>query len=201
MAKILIVIPIGSKGIYPQCFQSVYNMDTSEHECHLELIPGYEAAEARNFGVRKAVDGGYSHILFVDSDVVVPKQTVNHLIEDDPSYILGYYVHRPDPSKVNITKLGEYNYIDMYTVAEMEKMRSEGWQHFEIHGGGAGCVLAKVDVVKEFLPRPFQWVHYDNGGVLSEDLRMCNVLSGAGYTILSDARVNCGHILEKTYNS
>ena len=196
MPRVLIAVPT-FENIYPDTFKSRYDLD-KPCECMFEFVRGYDCATARNNIAEKAKELGATHVLMVDSDVVLPKDALVNLMAHDVDVCFGYYAHRnranDDTQKTNLCKLGELNYTNQFTFAEIAAKTEE---MFRVHGGGMGCALIKTDVFRK-LPYPwYDWVNYGdaNRGMLSEDLYFCALCRTSKIPIWADVRVGCGHLL------
>ena len=209
MSRVLIAIPT-FESILPDTFKALWDMDRP-CECDFDFVRGYDCATARNRIAQKALDGGYGHVMMVDSDVTPPKDALANLLSHDVDCVSGFYLHRNaanEPSdracvcKLHDAKGKEYfNYPieSEYTVSELADMRERGEHLVEIHGGGMGCVLVKTDVFRRVRYPWFDWVNYrdDRRGMLSEDLYFCEELRKKGIPRHVDTRVACGHLFRK----
>ena len=208
--KILIAIPaFDERAIFTKCYESIWKMDKCGAETELYFATGYDCATARNKMAQHAMDVGADYILMVDSDTVVPEDTIRNMLDDPKDVCLGYYAHRDDNNiysgRTNICRLyqpdGEeyFNYPgeSEYTGAEMRQARESGQYKIRVHGGGMGCAFIKTDVFRTLTYPWYDWVNYadDHRGMLSEDLYFCEQLKYKRIPIYTDSRVGCGHIL------
>ena len=195
--KILIAVPT-FETIYPDTFKSIYELDPNGHQVVFDFVRGYDCATARNNIVAKAKNEKADYVLMVDNDVVLPRNALVNLLEDSKDVCLGYYAHRTGQSayngKVCIYKLGEYNFTQLYTADDMKTLRENGKYKVQVHGGGMGCALIRVDVFERIQYPWFDWVNYKTIGQLSEDLYFCVQCKNADIPIHVDTRVGCGHI-------
>lgn len=195
--KILIAVPT-FETIYPDTFKSIYELDPNGHQVVFDFVRGYDCATARNNIVAKAKNEKADYVLMVDNDVVLPRNALVNLLEDSKDVCLGYYAHRTGQSayngKVCICKLGEYNFTQLYTADDMKTFRENGEYKVQVHGGGMGCALIRVDVFERIQYPWFDWVNYKKIGQLSEDLYFCVQCKNADIPIYVDTRVGCGHI-------
>lgn len=198
--NILIAVPT-FENIYPDTFKSIYDLDPVGHKLFFEFVRGYDCATARNNIVFKAQDMDVDYVLMVDNDVVLPGDVLRNMLEHQVDVCLGYYAHR-GPKNVftgttSVCKLGEFNYTWQYTDKELKELREKGQHKLQIHGGGMGCALIKMDVFRR-IPYPwYDWVNYHdaNHGMLSEDLYFCEGCRKADIPIYTDTRAGCGHML------
>ena len=207
MAKILIAIPT-FENITPDTYKSVYELDKGDHEVLFEFVRGYDVATARNRIAQKALNLKTDAVLMVDNDVVLPKNALLNLLENDKEVCLGYYPHRGVDNRYNgrtcICKLIDpdgkpyYHYPleSEYTSAEMKGMADAGNKAILVHGGGMGCAMIKTEVFRKTSYPWYDWVNYGdaNRGMLSEDLYFCSLCRIHGIEIYADVRVGCGHL-------
>ena len=204
--KILIAVPT-YENIYPDTYKSIYDLDKGGNETMFEFIRGYDCAAARNRIILRAKDMGADYVLMVDNDVVLPKDALANLLEEGKEVCLGYYAHRDSDNvyrgRTCVCKLADergkkyFNYPleSEYTAKELSDLREQGKHKLQIHGGGMGCALIKMSVIKKLKYPYYNWVLYNDKGMLSEDLYFCEELRKKGVPIYTDTRVGCGHLL------
>ena len=186
--KILIAVPT-FENIVPECFKHIYDV---KKPCQVDFdsIKGYDCAKARNKIMQKAIDGNYDYVMMVDSDTLIPDETINYFLEVPVDICLGFCPHKnTKEGKTEIHKVGP-KYGDKYIYSEIPDT-----PRINIRGGGAACIFINVKSVKEKLTYPyFKYVLYDTGENLSEDLFFCTKCREAGLTVQADTRVRCGHL-------
>lgn len=206
--RILIAVPT-FESIYPDTFKSIWELDKCGHEVLFEFVRGYDCATARNAIAQKALDLDTDYVLMVDNDVVIPKDTLRYMLEEEKSVCLGFYPHRDADNiyrgRTCVCKLigdnGElyFNYPleSEYTANELAELRQNGKTKILIHGGGMGCAFIETNVFRVIHYPWYDWVNYNNAhrGMLSEDLYFCEECKKHGIPIYTDTRVNCGHML------
>ena len=206
--NILIAVPT-FENITPDTFKSIYDLDTTGHETQFEFVRGYDCATARNRIAQISLDKQMDFVLMVDNDVVLPKDALQNLLENQKQVCLGYYAHRDSDNiyrgrtcvcklyDENGTKYFNYPLESQYTAEELKGLKDKGEYKVQIHGGGMGCALIFTDIFR-LIPYPwYDWVNYKNEhrGMLSEDLFFCEGCRKHGILIYTDTRVNCGHLL------
>ena len=184
--KILVAVPT-FENICPEVFKAIYDLDPANHKLDFTFVKGYDCAKARNEIAKKAV--GYDYVLMVDSDTIVPKETIRWMLEEPVDICLGVCPRKNTKTEqTTLYKLGQYNFNDEYKYSELTDDR------IVIKGGGFACAMVRVEVF-ERLPYPwFQYVSYTNGSFLSEDFYFCCQAEKYGITIWADTRVRCGHL-------
>ena len=198
MKKVMIAVPT-FENITPDTFKSIYDLDKAGCECIFEFQRGYDCATARNNIAQGALNLGVDYVFMVDNDIVLPQDALVKLMEGEPDIVLGHCPARNSANiydgKTAIYRLGEFNFTDQITVAEMKNLENNSVSRFHVHGGGMAIALIKTEHFKK-LPYPwFDWVNYENKGVLSEDLYFCEKCNNAGIQINVDPRVGCGHLM------
>ena len=184
--KILTAVPT-FENILPDTFRSIYRSRVDGMD--FDFVKGYDCARARNEIVKKAIEGNYDYVFMVDSDIIIPDNSLGMLLENNVDICTGLFPRKNTKNKeIEIFKLGTKNFENRFTYDDIN-----GNERFEIKGCGFGCVLIKTDVFKKLNYPWFKYVSYDSGSFLSEDLYFCVQAAKAGYKIWADPRVRCGH--------
>lgn len=208
--RILIAVPT-FENIFPDTYQAIWDLDKCGYTADFRFVRGYDCATARNRIVQTAVNGNYDYVLMVDNDVVLPKDALKNLLEDPVDVCLGAYAHRGDDNRYSgrtcVCKYADpdnfgfpyFNYPpkSQFTAAELEQLKSQGHKKIRIHGGGMGCALIRVSLLKQMDYPWYDWVNYDDPqhGMLSEDLFFCEKCKQMQVPIYTDVRVRCGHLM------
>ena len=190
MTKILIAIPT-FENILPETFKSIYGLERPEDcFCYFDFIRGYDCARARNKIAESAIKYNFDYVLMVDSDIILPADTLVKMLDDPKEVCLGCYPRKNTKTGVfEIFKLGQKDYIETFNYDELVEKQGK----IEIKGGGFGCVMIKVDILKNLSYPYFRYVEYENGECLSEDNYFCSNATKAGYKIYAETDVICGH--------
>lgn len=161
-----------------------------------DYCKGYDCATARNKIAQEAIDGGFDYVLMVDSDIILPQDTIDFLIQDAPDICVGVYPRKnTNCGQTELFKFSEKDYLDRFTFDDLSQYAD--YDRIMVKGSGMGCALIKTEVFSR-LPYPwFRYVQYNNGDVLSEDLFFCDVARKNGLNILADMRVKCGHLVRR----
>lgn len=187
--KILIAIPT-FETVSVETFKSIYNADKCGHDVRFDSIKGYDCARARNMIGNVVLDAGYDYVLMVDSDIILPTDALEHLLEPSADVVFGCYPHKNTKDhEVELFKPNQPNYVERYRYHELE-----GKIRVPVKGAGFGCALLKADVFRR-IPFPwFKYVTYNNNSVLSEDLYFCTEAKKSKVSMIADTRVRCGHL-------
>lgn len=200
--KILIAVPT-FESIFPDTFQSIYELDRAGHQTAFRYVRGYDVSTARNMIAQMSVSCGADYVLMVDNDIVLPKTVIRDMLDDPRDVCLGYYAHRDEDNiyrgRTSICKLGWFNYPleSEYTGKELEDLRESGQYKVQIHGGGMGCAMISTKVFRRLEYPWYAWINHtdENRSMLSEDLYFCEQCRMADIPIFTDTRAGCGHIL------
>ncbi len=186
--KILIAVPT-FETIEPEVFKAIYDLRTAGHELSFDFVKGYDCAVARN-AIAKLVRGSeYDYVLMVDSDTIIPPDTLELMLEE-PKYIcLGVCPRKNTTKKLTaMIKLGDTDYTQSWAYPELPDVPTE------IKGGGFACALISAHVFTRLDYPYFQYVTNQNGTTFSEDFYFCKNARFMGYEIWMDPRVKCGHL-------
>lgn len=140
---------------------------------------------ARERIAHKAVNEGYTHVLWLDSDMVFNADLLDDLMFSGEAFVSGVYHARRKGFASCIFKA-----ID--AGRNVERFEEYPTNTFEIAGCGFGCVLIKTDILKSvfhahgtcFTPLPS----------LGEDLAFCKRCKDIGFRLWCEPSVVCGHI-------
>lgn len=190
MIRILVAVPT-FENILPDTFKSIYNLEkTDEMIIDFDFVRGYDCARARNKICKLAIDNDYDYILMVDSDMVLPADTLVKMLDDPKPVCLGCYPRKnTKKGTFEVFKLGQKDFIKTFNYLEIAGLKGK----IEIKGGGFGCALIDVKILDNLTKPFFKYVEYENGSALSEDNYFCANAAKAGYKIFADMDVICGH--------
>lgn len=133
-------------------------------------------SEARNLAVNAATEARIEWLLFLDSDMVFPADTVERLLKRDVPIVGCTYARRILP----ITYIG----TDLEGRG-LNPMKSHGMA--EVARLPAGCLLIKSEVFRR-MKRPYFRCGYDEqvGTIVGEDFWFCDAVRALGYRVWCD---------------
>jgi hypothetical protein len=142
-------------------------------------------AVARNQCVAAAQQIKATHVLFLDSDMVFPLDTIKRLLKHDKDIVGALYSRRRppfDPTGLPFEGAKETNGL-----VRMKNMP-------------AGCLLIAMRVIEK-LPKPWFSGRIEGEHILGEDVHFCDRAAAAGFEIWQDVALSqeVGHIGEKIY--
>jgi len=155
---------------------------------------------ARELTVENALETGAEWLLFLDSDVVPPRDVFQQLRARGVDVVSGlYYVDTPERPHPAMWRLDEED--------SPSPVPADRKGVYNVDAVGLGCLLVRRTVL-ESVDRPwFRWTrgyedhpcdlqHEGERPGVSEDFFFCHKLKEAGYGIYLDTTVECLH--EKT---
>lgn len=137
---------------------------------------------ARDRLADRAITEGYSHILWLDSDMIFTPDIVDDLSFSGKSFVSAIYHARREPHVSCLFKelLPGISYFDEYPT-----------DTFEIAGCGLGCVYMDVDILRAVKDK------YDTcffpTQKLGEDLAFCKRVAECGFKLYAEP-IKLGHI-------
>lgn len=180
--KVLIAIP--STGYVPaQTVTSLLELITVPGTKHSILV-GSLVYDAREKLAKSAIEEGYTHILWLDSDITFPRDTLLRLLDCDADIASGVVYRRVAPYTPTVfTHQPNGLYAEMINIPDRGIIR--------VDGCGFACVLTKTECLSAmyqkfdrlFVPEAY-----------GEDLQFCNRAAKCGYKITVDCSLKCGHL-------
>lgn len=151
----------------------------------VQVIGGTLVYIARNRLARRAIDQGYTHVLWLDSDMTFSGNIVEDLLFCGKDMVCGAFVSRRPP-------YGPCVYTDISDPADMKKVEDFGTAPFRVDGCGFAAVLTSTEALRKvweaFGPcfRPTEQY--------GEDLAFCDRAKQLGIEIWCEPTVRPGHI-------
>ncbi len=137
---------------------------------------------ARNLCVEAAIKAQASHIMFLDSDMIFPSNTIKRLLAHDKDIVGALYPQRTPPfSPLGVSLSGQAIYA------------THGLQQMQIMP--TGCLLIRSSVFAR-LTRPYFNTRTNGEAIVGEDYHFCERARIAGFTIWCDGDLSreLGHI-------
>lgn len=191
--RIMAATPVPSTGaVEPECVHAILHQELPQGvSIDWEFERGHEVFVERNALVRKAQEGGYDKVLFVDSDVRLPKGAVASLLDPDIPIAMGFVPFKNTKTgKCSVYRPASF--FDKDKCIFMEELKTLP-DRVKVKGGGFGCVLIDMSVF-ETVPSPwFLYTESESGIRRGEDLHFCYKAAEYGFDIFADTRVLCKH--------
>jgi len=154
-------------------------------EVDLQVQSGTLVYIARNRLARKAIDRGFTHVLWLDSDMTFGPNIVDDLLFCGKDMVCGVFVSRRPQYRPCV-------YSDIKDPGNMKPVENFGTEPFRVDGCGFATVLTSVSLLKAVWDkfgtcfRPTE----DYG----EDLAFCDRVKQIGGEIWCEPTVRPGHL-------
>lgn len=195
MKKILLAIPT-NKYIESETFKSIYDLKIPDgYEVEFQTFYGYQIDQIRNLIADWAKN--YDYLFSVDSDIVLPKDSLEKMIHHNVDIVSGLYIQRIE----NTHTLEVYKDIanDGMTNIDINEIDFSN-QLQEIAGCGFGCVLIKGEVFREMSYPHFVYKSaLNHEDTVSEDTYFCMKARDHGFKVYMDTTIQCEHIGTKKF--
>tara|TARA_R110000824_G_scaffold227532_2_gene415335 strand:+ start:1812 stop:2717 length:906 start_codon:yes stop_codon:yes gene_type:complete len=101
---------------------------------------------ARTQMCQVAVEGGFTHILWLDDDAVIDPEFLPRFIKHDKEVVIAPYCMRKMPHEIGVlsSTVGDFHNHDSYENMTLGDM---GQGVIEVDGGGTHCMLVKVSTL------------------------------------------------------
>lgn len=152
------------------------------------MMQSCDIASSRMWLVKRAIEKGGTHILFIDSDMLFPSDALDQLLARGKDIIGVEYHKRKFP-------------LETVTAYFPEGEKSET-EPFKVGVAGTGLMLINLDVFKN-PAMDKNWFSFgrnaEGENVIGEDGWFCNTARDAGYDIFVDPVINVLHLGEFGY--
>ena len=199
--KTMIAVPCMDQVPVPFMWSLLY-LD-KDPETSVMIESGSLVYDSRNNLIQKALNAGIDRVMWFDSDMEFPTDTMMKLHKDlDEGYdiVSGLYFKRRKPfSPVIFEKcdLVEENGLKYPTHKYYDDYPKD--QIFEVAAFGFGCVMMKMDAVKYLMQELGNYPFAPALG-FGEDLSFCMRAREVGLKLYCDSRVKCGHVGYHAFN-
>lgn len=190
--NVLVGVPLGNsvRAEFFRSFWPAIQLMPDEGHVTLEYTKYMNTPNARNELVRRCLDGDYSHLFFMDSDMSFPSYALSRLLAHDKDMIGGIYTVKTPPFNSIV-------FVDE-TLGEKEwtSWNPKTMELKECAAIGTGCLLVKREVLESM---EWPWFEYrpDPEGkhkFMSEDVVFCIEARKKGFEIWCDPTIMCGHM-------
>lgn len=142
-------------------------------------------AHARNLIRELLLRGDYTHLLFLDQDVILPPRGLARLLGHGLPVVSGIYCKHIDREPYAMVVLPDWrSRVDGVRVTPWARLRGRQ-ELVEIEGAGFGCLLVEREACMQVAFR------YQAG--IGADLTFCEDLNHLGYQLYCDPGILCEH--------
>ena len=186
--KLMIAIP--TMETVPVVFMDsllalVQHLEREKIDYKVEIEPGTLIYLARDKLAGQAINGGYTHVLWLDSDMVFSEKILEDLMFCGKDMVCGAFVSRRPQYSPCV-------YSDISDPGNMVPVKNFGTEPFRVDGCGFAAVLTTTSILKAVTDRFGPCFRpTDKYG---EDLAFCDRVKQLGREIWCDPTVRPGHI-------
>ena len=183
--KLLIAVPT-LDYLHFEFVQSLTNliMRLNRDQIHFEVkyISGTLVYVARDKLANYAINNDFTHVLWLDSDMVFQDSILDDLMFCDKDFVCGRYNARRKP----------YLSCQFTKLVPVERVKDFPTEAFKIAGSGFGCVLVTVDILRQ-IQMAYRTCFLPLAG-FGEDLAFCARVKDMGMDIWCEPSVVLGHV-------
>lgn len=186
--KLLVAVPTVDyvSSQFTDCFaRLVFKLASDGVDFDYKIIGGTLVYIARNRLAKYAIDNGFTHVLWLDSDMTFGPDIVDDLLFCGKDMVCGAFVSRRPP-------YGPCVYSSIDDPGNMIKVENFGTEPFRVDGCGFATVLTSVELLKAV------WDSFDTcfrpTKYYGEDLAFCDRVKKLGREIWCEPTVRPGHI-------
>lgn len=153
---------------------------------HTEIQSGTLVYLARNKLANKAVNEEYTHILFLDSDMVFDETLVETLTFCGKDFVCGAFQSRRAP----------YGSCIFSSLKPVRRVKEYGIEPFQVEGCGMACTMISTEILKEVQStygNPFDPAIIEDI-TFGEDTAFCWRARKCGFEIWCEPTARIGHI-------
>ena len=204
--RVLIAISTAETVAF-EVMQSIYELEIPKDvETTLKIIHAYNIADGRNNLVNYMLANDYDYILFVDNDVILPKNALVDLYNMQWYISTGTYPRKEMQtitSDVQYTTLYNHNErnLEVYCPTFMPVTCLQKGKITPVDCCGLGCTLIRRDLFSKIEQPYFFFAHEGNPSpgnndeyCIGEDMYFCRKVLRAGIQIWAHGSVLCGHL-------
>lgn len=153
---------------------------------HVEIVAGTLVYFARDKLACKTINENFTHLLFLDSDMVFDENIVETLTFCGKDFVCGAFQARRPP----------YGKCVYSSLQPLEKVKNWGIEPFRVKGCGMACTIISAEILKDvqarfgtcFSPETIDGIKF------GEDLAFCWRANNIGAEIWCEPTARCGHI-------
>lgn len=164
-------------------------------ECQIGFQMSSLIYTARNDFAKKAINLDVDALMFFDSDMIFPADTLERMvqhIEDGKEIVTGVYFRRRAPFSPVLYEELKYDAKTQESSWKDLADLPQTFEPFEVAGCGMGCCIIAKPVLLDLLLNYQTW--FNPIANFGEDLAFCLRARELGHKIWCDPTLSCGHV-------
>jgi hypothetical protein len=149
----------------------------------IQFYPGFFAHRNRTHGTEAALQGGATHVFFVDDDQLLQPDTVTRLLAHDTDIVSVNLLYKERPHEAYMFERLKGGLFPTPLGTQRGLV--------EVDACGLGGVLVKADVFRRITE--YEWFAV-NEKAKTDDLYFCELAQQHGFRVLVDLEAIAGHI-------
>ncbi len=185
-----VLVAILTRGIVPIKWAISYRDIQIPHTGKPIFLSGMPFDHARNVAVEHALRENFTHLLFLDDDVMPPPDVYHRLAAHNLEIVSGLYHRRQNPIvpvALRANSNGSFDWVTSYEKGSL----------IDVDLVGAGCLLIHRLVLERMSKPWFDWLidrdDVASGERVSEDFAFCLKARRMGFSIKLDTSIECAH--------
>lgn len=187
-ARVAFGIPVGSDLVHWRFMASLMEMHKSPQH-GLIVRQGSIIDRSRNEIVRLMLDhpARFTHLLFLDSDMIFPQNTLQRLLDLDVPVAGGLYYQRVPPFAPIVFKRDAQGSYTSFKPADLKSPEQN------VDALGTGCLLIRREVLEQ-LVYPWFAIQWQGSVQRGEDLYFCELCHQAQIPVTLATDLIIGHV-------
>ena len=198
----VLVAPIENRGFVRDDFWMSVNGQKFDRGMEVEskFFDGPHQAEMRNAAVEHALEGNFTHVLMMDTDMQYTENTLLDLLAADVDVVCGFSVsagtpHSPIFGRKPENPLTPYSWVRAWptTTGKLDGKPLVGLQQSHIVGGAG--LLIRTSALRKLTKPWFDFSRDDKGDLVGEDCWFSKQCRDAGIALHVHTGVVVGHVM------
>lgn len=174
---------------------NIYNLGAEGIQASLLVQIGGYVDVNRNKIVESAVNGGATHLMFIDNDMIFPDDAIFKLLKHNKDIVGANYNVRLDPTSSD--RSGPT--VKMLVKGKPVSATELPDKLFKCYALGTGFLMIKTKVFSKMKAPHFEAFIDKTGRHNTEDVEFCKRAGKAGFKVWCDPEIKMGHIGSAVY--
>lgn len=175
---------------------ALFYMAEHGQPCNIWFQSGGYVDVNRNVIIDEAIKAKSTHLLFIDNDMIFPKEAIMTLLKHDKDIVGGNYNARLEPT----SKSGGGSTVKGFVDGEIVSMVKLPKKLFQAYAIPTGFMMIRLDALKAMEKPYFEaWIEQAKNRHWTEDVYFCHLANQAGIKVWCDPTIKIGHVGNAIY--